>query len=628
MGNLLFKKVVQKINSNQELFEIFFGIDAELLGGAPFTVWAAVNGKEKVMCHGRNGILISTTVCESAIKSEVESKAIVGFSRILFGGRSDWRMPFVSEIGFIANHAREKNLYNIRKYVWADEEGVRVDTNNFSSNSAKYHEESMIIPVMDISILEVMRTVLKMGWWVEYNEKRHLFPPDYSEFDYQMVRLPKVSNSNAELALWEFHNVRTQKIADIPDEQIAKFYAKGRDPALDLKDCNVAIDFGTSSTVVAYEEADRHKLLRIGMLDFWQPEKPEHFENPTVLEFLDVLGMLETWRRDAYRPFVDWDEVRCAHTALASLRDNNADPKVVASILPKLKHWALNERHRPRRQFTDQKGITQTLPHLTARMPVKGQLLKVTPDDPLDPIELYAWYLGLTINWRGRGIFLRYYMTFPVAYPTEVKDKILASFRRGLLRSLPHSMAVQTEAMRDFCVEERASEPAAYAAAALPQLGIAPTPSGVHYAVFDFGGGTTDFDFGVYRSPNAAEEDEGWEQVFEHYGADGDKFLGGENILENMVYIVFKHNLDVCRKHSISFSKPLDALDFPGSELLLDNSMATTVNNIRLTSKLRSMFEGSNMNLGGEGMLQIDLLNNTGTKVACQLAVPITALHG
>jgi hypothetical protein len=28
----------------------------------------------------------------------------------------------------------------------------------------------------------------------------------------------------------------------------------------------------------------------------------------------------------------------------------------------------------------------------------------------------------MTINWRGRGISLEYFMTFPVEYPREVKE--------------------------------------------------------------------------------------------------------------------------------------------------------------------------------------------------------------
>ena len=51
---------------------------------------------------------------------------------------------------------------------------------------------------------------------------------------------------------------------------------------------------------------------------------------------------------------------------------------------------------------------------------------------------------------------------------------------------------VYDERFNDFSVEELASEPAAFAAAALERLEIEPEDGGVSYAVFDFGGGTTD----------------------------------------------------------------------------------------------------------------------------------------
>ncbi|HNA22033.1 MAG TPA: hypothetical protein PLN40_11555, partial [Agitococcus sp.] len=233
--------------------------------------------------------------------------------------------------------------------------------------------------------------------------------------------------------------------------------------------------------------------------------------------------------------------------------------------------------------------------------------------------ELFAWFLGLTINWRQRGIFLNYYMTFPVAYPSEVKNKILSSFRRGLQRSLPAGLTNHPK-FAEFSVEERASEPAAFAAAALETLEIAPVDGGVAYAVFDFGGGTTDFDYGFYRLPTEAEADE-WEHVLEHFGSSGDKFLGGENLLENLAYLVFCANLDVCRKNEIAFTQPLDALPFAGSELLITNTQAAYTNTNMMMSKLRPLWEKGEKNKDSTGTTKVKLVNRQGTGVDCQLKI-------
>lgn len=444
----------------------------------------------------------------------------------------------------------------------------------------------------------------------------------YDHVDYLSARLPILETAqftDPNKGLWEFWGMDAKALEEIG--------ARARNPAQDVRDWNVAIDFGTSSTVVAYDDNDRRKLLRIGMGNFWDAEKPEHYENPTVLEFLDFAGMLQEWQQDAYRPAVLWDQVRCSHAALANFRDSKSNAQVVSSVLIKMKQWALRDQSRQPVRFTDQKGFEHELAALTMRSPVKGQPLQVGSSDPFDPIELYAWFLGLTINWRGRGIFLRYYMTFPVAYPQDVKEKILAAFRRGLQRSLPATLVQQPELLQRFIVEERASEPAAYAASALPLLGIEPTVEGTPYAVFDFGGGTTDFDYGHYRLPDAEEEDEGWEQVFEHFGAAGDHFLGGENLLENLAYQVFHTNLDVCRKKHIAFSRPLDADDFPGSEMFLDRSQSAATNTVMLMAQLRPFWESGAALDMGDGMLTLDLLTREGQKESCQLAVPVDQLR-
>ena len=440
----------------------------------------------------------------------------------------------------------------------------------------------------------------------------------YREVDYRICRLPKLTDAqftDPNLGLWEFFGEDPEVLSE------AKLRA--RDPVSDIKDWNIAIDFGTSSSVVAYDDNGRYKLLRIGAKDQWEKEQPEHYENPTVLEFIDLQRSLQTWTSQAYRPNLDWDNVRCSHEALHELRTNGGDPKVVASILSKIKHWALRQGSDNLTRITDRaNGYEYPLHALTKRDVVKGKPLTVSPNDPLDPLELYAWYLGMAINWRSRGLFLRYYMTFPVAYTKDLKETILMSFRRGLQRSLPPQL-LESEAFKDFCVEELANEPAAYAAAALPRLGIEPTEEGIAYGVFDFGGGTTDFDFGRYRLPTADEEDEGWEEVFEHYGNAGDAYLGGENLLENMAYLVFRHNLEVCRTKRIGFLRPLDAEDFPGSEMFLLDSQGASTNSVMLMSRLRPLWEKGALP-EKNGVVKLPMLNHDGEKIDnVELAVPV-----
>lgn len=434
------------------------------------------------------------------------------------------------------------------------------------------------------------------------------------QLDWMPCRLPKLETprlSDPNKGLWELWGADKSKLDAMG--------LVARDPARDIKLHNVAIDFGTSSTVVAYcDEHGARQLLRIGVRDFYQAPQASHYENPTVLEFLDYQQFIATWQQQAYRPALDWSWLRVSHEARESFRSNPGDTGVIARILPRIKQWAMRSE-KERLRLTDYQGIETVLPALTERNPVGGEAMQVNEQYPFDPVELYAWYLGMAINWRERGLYLKYHMTFPAKYERATKDKVLASFRRGLQRSLPSSLVNQTEILRQFEVRELASEPAAYAAAALPQLELTLNDQGIAYAVFDFGGGTTDFDFGLWRWATEEEEAEGYQQVFESLHSSGDNFLGGENLLEHLVYATFQQNLDVCRTHKIHFTRPLDGERFAGDEAFVQPTQAAQTNTVILASKLRDFMEGEDGKL--DGQWKPSLLDVDGQPRQCELTL-------
>lgn len=551
-----------------------------------------------------------------------------------------WRIPagdalwiFAGSQGNPWRGGDNRRLWN--EYDWKISSGNRIDLDN---NSRRDSTDAKLIGC-NLSFANNLKGLaqhaLQNGWHITpvnqpYTAQHSILsavtdkPLDlrsiFKSLDHHSARLPVLEDADfidPNKGLWEFWGLNAA--------ELTKLGLRARNPADDVQQGMVAIDFGTSSTVVAYEEHGVGKLLRIGVTNFWEKEKAAHYENPTVLEFVDLKAFFEVWQHQAQHPAVSWDDVRCSHEALHNFRNNQTKPEVVASILTKMKRWALDDDsvQHARHRITDQspEHVEHLLAALTLRNPVKGQPLQVSGQDPFDPIELYAWFLGLTINWRRRGIFLRYYMAFPVDYPREVKEKILASFRRGLQRSLPSTLVTQP-VFQQFTVEERASEPAAYAAIALQTLNIEPTEEGVAYAVFDFGGGTTDFDFGRYRLPTDAEERTGIEQVFEHFGNGGDKFLGGENLLDHMAYLTFRHNLEVCRSKKIAFSRPADAQAFSGSEMFLENTQAAVTNTLMLVAKLRPFWETGQQGASSSGVEKIDLIDRDGKKVPCEFTIP------
>ncbi|XID74648.1 hypothetical protein ACF3NA_09015 [Alkanindiges sp. WGS2144] len=593
------------------------------------------------------------------------------------GGLSGWKLPTKPQLMGIAKDSRfplhaGSNYRLLGANAWLVNTGaVDLDYNDphisstvanirisgFLSDKAPRQVEALIIALNSLfnqkpSTVEALRTFTKRKWsYKPYNindpaafnalyknaktitelpEKVYNYKPELSiaeiwqSIDYTTTRLPKIDTLcfiDVKQGMWEFYAPKAlqDKFTKV---QTSQFF-RDRNPALDIREASVAIDFGTSSTVVAIRANGKDELLRIGMQEkhFAQDEiTDQQYENPTVLEFIDLQEFLNEWKSEVYRPLVDWNNIHCSHEARANLRKNDTNSSVVSSILLRLKQWALRGEQQEVR-IRDQQEYEYQLKPLTEYNPVKGKVIELGKDYPeLDPIEIYAWFLGMNINWRARGIFLNYYLTFPVEYPNDIKNKILAAFRRGLQRSLPEALLYDAR-INEFSVEELASEPAAFAAAALERLEIEPDDGGVSYAVFDFGGGTTDFDYGFYRLPTDEEEDEGWDHVIEHFGSSGDKFLGGENLLENLAYLVFQANASECRKKNVAFTKPLDADSFAGSELLIEQTQAAYTNTTLMMSKLRPLWEAGKIDLDSKGTETFKLMSKDGKTVDCEINI-------
>lgn len=457
----------------------------------------------------------------------------------------------------------------------------------------------------------------------------------YKNIDFNSIRLPSLIEfdfTDPERGLWEFYNY--------PKEILEKQGVVYRDPKLDVLDSAfVAIDFGSSSSVVAIDNEGTHELLRIGAKPENLIKSPtaEEFENPTVVQMKDYPSFLSAWQGQAYRPQTDWLSVSCAHEAREEFRYlKSSEISKYSSFILNLKQHALNSKNVDYRDQQEQPNKFSVSYLDLKDIDIADSLITVDQNLPFNPIELYAWFLGMNINWRKRGIILNYYMTFPVKYSKSVKEAILASFKRGIQRSFPESL-VQDDIFRDrFSIEELASEPAAYAAAAVKAFNIQPTEEGVAYAVFDFGGGTTDFDFGLYRLATEDEMDKNYETVFEHFEPNGDEYLGGENLLENLAYKVFtdKANLEICRgkynetKYTenkcevgdvITFMQPPKANTFAGAELLISNTRVSITNTLVVIRKLREMWESGSF--AKEASVDFELMNGREEKVKVNFTI-------
>ena len=413
---------------------------------------------------------------------------------------------------------------------------------------------------------------------------------DIDTYDEKMLTDPNRGHWD----LWDVPTEEKPLTIKLKDEIMA------RNPKMDIReDGIVGIDFGTKSTVVVYqEESDLTLPMRIG-IGYLNTEVQEwHYENPTVIEFIDLEHFMKHYEEKEGRPDTRWQDVTVSHNALNSLMNGKSDHYY--SILNNLKQWAGEKKKQLR--LRDKRGFAVVL----------RSFLELTEEE-INPIELYAYYLGLYINNQHNGIYLDYTISFPVMYEKEVKEKILKSFERGLKKTLPLPIQQDEELMKKFRVTDGATEPAAYAICALQEYGFEPEGDDItYYGVFDFGGGTTDFDFGIWREAGLKERR--YDYVIEHFASGGDRYLGGENILELLAFQVFKNNQKTMRELNISFNLPAECEKFPGSETLINESQESYLNMKQLVEKLRPLWEKHELyeDQFGKGMIRVDLFDKAG----------------
>lgn len=377
------------------------------------------------------------------------------------------------------------------------------------------------------------------------------------------------------LGHWELYEEALDTDIVHTEEESSHSIAYARAPHLDVKETGVcAIDFGTKSTVVACRDIDE-RLLRIGTGDYTQAPRKEDYENPTTVYFSNIKNFLKNYAQQSGRPYTKWEDLMVSHQAAEHLYDNIDNSTTYYATFSELKQWA-NDKKRYQVLQDESGHEIELIPYLTIQNRARY----------IDPIELYAYYLGLYINNMTNGIYLSYILSFPVNYGKDVQEKLLESFKIGLQKSLPPSILDDEELMETFEVYAGASEPAAYAISALEQYKLEPQSEDeeVAYAVFDFGGGTTDFDFGIERKP--ANQRRKFE--IEQFGKGGDPYLGGENLLQLLAYAVYEDNITVLRQEGIQIVLPKKATAFAGSErLVMETDQASQEAHLNMRTLMR-----------------------------------------
>ncbi|WRB97157.1 hypothetical protein KVD49_06245 [Helicobacter pylori] len=193
------------------------------------------------------------------------------------------------------------------------------------------------------------------------------------------------------------------------------FYA--RSSLKDLKKGVVAIDFGTKSTTASYmDKTGTYRLLSIGgNVDDASLTK---FENPTIMEFRHRKKFIIEYNALDHRPFTEKHDMEVAHEAQKNL--SSAQGNHLYWFFSQLKQWAGADEKQNFRDFKEDFSL-ESFAHCT----------------DFNPIEIYAYYIGRCINNMQNGVFLKYFLFYPIKYEKHQAEKIKESFEKGLKKSLP-----------------------------------------------------------------------------------------------------------------------------------------------------------------------------------------------
>ncbi|MGZ5177600.1 MAG: Lcl domain-containing protein, partial [Burkholderiales bacterium] len=281
---------LQQLFRNLAVARVFDQLNAEPL-------WRVTAKDGQVLLYERSTGLLWDALPSRETKMDL-AKATEIVTTLKLGGLQHWRVPTLQELKHFAAYQKASirstqslTGFHTATECWLTTSGTwTFDTFVFNEGPQHWGILSAVNDfVGDINDEEFIDLCLERDWALTLSAEQNSnllsavktpsAPSLFADVDYLSARLPRLEDAyfkDPTRGLWELWG-HDQK-------SLQAFAAHARNPADDVVDWDVAIDFGTSSTVVAYNEHGRRKLLRVGMDRFWEADQPEHYENPTALE--------------------------------------------------------------------------------------------------------------------------------------------------------------------------------------------------------------------------------------------------------------------------------------------------------------------------------------------------------
>ena len=368
----------------------------------------------------------------------------------------------------------------------------------------------------------------------------------------------------------------------------------------------VSIDFGTSATCAAVKGADKPHLFTLSGRDKRDVREGDNpYENPTNLMIYNWDNIYQQWQSTNQNPpffktrpqhvqserGFEYDSGYTVEDVFADVDAEDGHRKM-AAILTQLKSlpWLLAH---------DQE--VKLTPYWNNQGPITiVDDLKDYGNQKLNPITLYGYLLSRAINNPARGkIHTKYQITHPVKFDQETREKIRAALEYGILRALP---AYVREGLYNgkplVSVTMDYAEPIACLGAIVgKQLKISPAnPTAKVFAIYDLGGGTMDFSFGIFREARGDDELDYAEHAIEILGVGGDDKVGGEKLIHKLAYKIYCDNRAIMEEHRIKFVLPLTELRPEGFDGLLGRDEIAQMNlNIMKENLARPLFKATDL---------------------------------
>ncbi len=373
------------------------------------------------------------------------------------------------------------------------------------------------------------------------------------------------------------------------DKEVVPPEVVRRDPHLDVQEAWVAVDIGMSTTVVAVGDGDRHEFIRVGAAD--APRVAADFEIPSAVMFNHLPRTVKAWRDRVILPLTQWGDVFVGNAVQERLAVHGKErAQRMKSTVNELGALPARLERGDKVSLCGRSDLDATATLQRPAPPVIDEE-GIGPDDPFDPLELFAYYLGIHVNERRRGIHMRYAIGMPTGWPKARREQVLCEFRRGILRSLPAGM-VEYDDVNTLQVVDAGPNVLSFATYAFRVFGIAPKgEEPVTFVSVDAGASETSVLCGHYRNGTLDEAAAGHEKVVEHVEPTVLSDFGSELLLHRLAYKIYAASATSMKTHNIPFELPPGEEPLEGAEHRLVSTLDAQTNVRLVKDAIRSILE-------------------------------------